>query len=176
MEKINIKHYRRLCVWLLTIVFLSACAHTESKSIQVEPTTVEKKAVSGVESRFNKSHEPLELQAFRDKSNGIKKMATQADNVTAQGVVRSGDNPPAPVIKEDRVKAASQAFKAQAKAHPPYKGLDVLNDEENEKILKKSLPMIGQYGNVDSTGLGHYPRREGERYQSDKPIIYYVDE
>lgn len=103
-------------------------------------------------------------------------MARQADHVTAQGVVKSGDSPPAPVIKADKAKTASQEFKAQAKANPPYKGLDTLSDDEHEKILKKSLPMIGQYGNVDSTGLGHYPRRDGERYQSDRPIIYYVDE
>ncbi|SUA35900.1 Uncharacterised protein [Neisseria zoodegmatis] len=176
LKNMNVKGYCRLCVWLPAIMLAAACAHSEKGTVQAKPTTKEQVAAVA-ESHFNKPHEQVELQSSRSKkSSGMKKMSNQADHVTAEGVVKSGDNPPAPVIDTDKAKVAAKEFKAQAAAHPPYKDLDMLTEEEHRKILKKSLPMIGQYGNVDSTGLGHYPRRDGERYQSDRPIIYYVDE
>ncbi|WP_125940150.1 hypothetical protein [Neisseria dumasiana] len=176
LRKMNIKEYWRLCICLPSIMFVAACAYPQNKPDQKHPVSAEQ-TNAHIQSQFDKPHENLDLEtSYGKKSRGMKKMAKQADHVTAEGEVKKADNPPAPIINPDKAKAASREFKIQAEVNPPYKGLDELSEEEHDKILKKSLPLIGQYGNVDSTGLGHYPRRQGEQYQSDKPIIYYIDE
>ncbi|MCS4533650.1 hypothetical protein [Neisseria montereyensis] len=132
-------------------------------------------AASQVNNQFEKkSDDPNRLVQPSKQPASVNKISRYDKNASIQ--VKAKPAAPNPAVAKDKAKASERAFRNKVQENPPFKDLDKLSADEREKVLKKSLPMIGQYGNIDSTGLGSYPRLEGEVYRSDKPIIYYIEQ
>ncbi|QEY26413.1 hypothetical protein [Neisseria zalophi] len=159
-----------ICLFLTAFI---AYAHADGRGLQNNELI--ENAASQVNNQFEKKpDDPNRLVPPSKQPASVNKISRYNKNASKQ--VKSKPAAPNPATAKDKAKASERAYRNKVQENPPFKDLDKLSSTEREKVLKKSLPMIGQYGNIDSTGLGSYPRLEGEIYRSDKPIIYYIEQ
>ncbi|OSI07077.1 Uncharacterised protein [Neisseria animaloris] len=170
---INSQKHRCLGI-CLSVAALTACAHIDEQPAAAAVQSGKQEAAN----QFGKELKVTPSSARPERHYSVKKMSHQAKQIASE----SGRGSPSrvassvtPVVSSEKVAASARQYEAKIRQNPPVKDVEDLDETEREELLKKTLPMIGQYGNLDSTGLGTHPRVEGEVYQSNRRLIYHIE-
>ncbi|MDO1509424.1 MULTISPECIES: hypothetical protein [unclassified Neisseria] len=171
-----INFQKRRCLGIcLSVAALTACAHIDEQPAAAAVELGKQEAAR----QFGKEPKVTPSSARPERHHSVRKMSHQAKQIASES--GRGGHPAravssvTPVVSSEKVAASVRQYETKVRQNPPVKDVEELDETERDELLKKTLPMIGQYGNLDSTGLGTHPRVEGEVYQSNRPLIYHIE-